>query len=257
MPDTEKKPVKIMDVNRRCPHFHWPIDKNQFSCGQYLQKVMPLHGKALRHVRIQAQSLHQAFPNATPRNIAKMILGGRDPPQVSLDSLRKVCSKAIEHFEDTGELGGDKRKGNSGAPRTVRTPGFLKKLKRSAKGKRGKSTRKLGLKFKASPRTVSRALHQDLKLKPYRRSKESRLKPHHLPLRVKSAKALRRNVGVEGKDWESVLNTDFSGKFRLVPPLNSRNDVVWDTSREGGLLRMGDGGGGRAVCTKNYSPLFV
>ena len=105
---------------------------------------MPLKGKPLALVRIQAQALHRTFPDETPRNIAKMILAGRDPPQVTLNSLRNICAKAMKHHDETGEWGGDKRKGNSGAPRTVRTPTFVRKIKRSAKGQRGKSTRKFG-----------------------------------------------------------------------------------------------------------------
>ena len=200
---------------------------------------MVLTGSTLKRVRVQAQSLHISFPLKTPRDIAKIILEGQNPPEVTLDSLRKTVSKAIGHFKKTGQFGGDARKGKSGRPRTVRTPGFIKKLKNASKAKRGKSTRKLSAKFGVSQQLVHKTLTDDIGFSPFRRSKESRLQPHHIIDRLRSARALRKHIGKRPEDWENVINTDFSGKIRLVRPLNSKNDVIWASSKEGQLKVSG------------------
>ena len=52
---------------------------------------------------------------------------------------------------------------------------------------------------------------------------------------MESAKKLLRKYGKEvrpGRQWARVVNTDFSAKIKLNPTHNTKNDIVWSTSRE-------------------------
>ena len=70
----------------------------------------------------------------SPTKIARAILDGRSPPDLSFDQLRKRVDRLLKKRDESGQIS-PKRSPGSGRPRTVNTPmnrGRVKKMKKKS-----------------------------------------------------------------------------------------------------------------------------
>ena len=69
--------------------------------------------------------------------------------------------------------------------------------------------------------------------KPYHKYRAHKLSQAHKERRVTFSKWMLKNFGSPraGRNLGLLINTDFSAKIRVNPTRNSKNDVVWATSR--------------------------
>ena len=70
----------------------------------------------------------------SPTKIARAILDGRGPPDLSFDQLRKRVDRLLKKRDESGQIS-PKRSPESGRPRTVNTPmnrGRVKKMKKKS-----------------------------------------------------------------------------------------------------------------------------
>ena len=108
--------------------------------------------------------------------------------------------------------------------------------------------------------------------KAYHKYKTQKLSGLHKINRVSSAEKLLRQYGAQyraGRSWSKLINTDFSAKIKVSPTRNSKNDIVWSTSRgdAGDLLESNEekfslgemiwGGVCSAGLIPRRSPIFV
>ncbi|CAF1514216.1 unnamed protein product [Rotaria sordida] len=149
-----------------------------------------------------------------------------------------------------------------GPPRTVRTAGAIKKVKK--KLQKGKvSTRKLAFALGMSRRSAQRILQDDLGCQPYKRLIEPALTEEHKEKRKKFANWIRTNF--RKQETLKILFSD-EKMFDIDGIYNTQNDRIWAASRD-----EADKQGGvhqkkkfpqkvmvwLGVCSKGVSPLVV
>ncbi|CAF1464854.1 unnamed protein product, partial [Rotaria sp. Silwood1] len=70
---------------------------------------------------------------------------------------------------------------------------------------------------------------------PYHRRTSSKVTEQNTVKRRKFARWPKRywklDPRVPGSKWQRLVNTDFSKPIRLTPQLNTKNDIIWSTSR--------------------------
>lgn len=148
---------------------------------------------------------------------------------VNMKTIRSFIRYNTEKFQHMGKCNG--HMGGNGRPQT--SVKIKLKVKKMAMNKKGASLRKISAQTGLSFKTVGNLLHK-MKLKPYHKYKTQKLSPTHKEARVKSAKKLLEMYGRDvrpGRRWARIVNTDFSAKIKLTPTRNSKNDIIWSTSR--------------------------
>ncbi|CAF3875757.1 unnamed protein product [Rotaria sordida] len=83
--------------------------------------------------------------------------------------------------------------------------------------------------------SVRRTLKEDIKLKPWKLTRSQKLSPIQREARVISAKKLLKKFGLNptrsNSKWKRLVNTDFSGRVSLLQKHNSKNNIIWSTSK--------------------------
>ena len=94
------------------------------------------------------------------------------------------------------------------------------------------SLRTIAQKTGVSYSSARRILHQS-NATPYHKYKTQKLGENHKARRVEFSKWMLKHFGCErsNKPLGRLINTDFSAKIKVNPARNSKNDVVWSTSR--------------------------
>ena len=107
-------------------------------------------------------------------------------------------------------------------------------IKRLSLNKENRGVRAVALQTGVSHMTVCRVLKR-AGAKPYHKYRTQKLTENHKQRRVGFAKWMLLNFGStrSGHNLRTLINTDFSAKIRVNPSRNSKNDVVWTTSRNG------------------------
>jgi hypothetical protein len=89
--------------------------------------------------------------------------------------------------------------------------------------------------LKSSYGTVHRALKNDIKLKPWKIPRAQKITPEQRNQRIKSAKKLLKKFRTKPtksySKWKRLINTDFSRQINLIQKNNSKNNVIWSTSK--------------------------
>ena len=148
-------------------------------------------------------------------------------PNMSDSTLLTIIKRTLRkgHVED---------KPRSGRPRSVRTPTFIKKVKRKFNKKKTPGLAKVAKKENCCVETLRKTLREDLNLKPLHRQKSSAVKERHFKDRLHAAQHLLREFGcdphAENSKWQILINSDFSGKISIKPVYNSKNAIVWAAS---------------------------
>ncbi|CAF4013267.1 unnamed protein product [Rotaria sordida] len=148
------------------------------------------------------------------------------------NSLLQNITYQLKKFHETGTT--PLRRSDSSRPPTASSKQVSNKLKRLVLNKRRRSTRNVAPKVNVSRSTVLRNLKKFAK--PYHRKTSSKITNEHRMKRKKFAFWLKQywklNPQVHSSKWQRLVNTDLSKSFRLTPQFNSKNDIIWSTSRQ-------------------------
>ncbi|CAF4663029.1 unnamed protein product [Rotaria sp. Silwood2] len=173
-------------------------------------------------------NLKKLNPSSGAPQLANFLQQSENPPSLQRRQLVTKIRRTLTR--NTIE---DKKR--SGHPATTSTSSFQQKIKTSLRLKKGASIRNVTSNLnrngiKCFERTVHRTARQ-LNLKWFKTRKSQKLTEDNKTRRVICAKQLRMKFGVEKKahkwKWNRLVNTDFSGKFTLLPFQNKRNDDIW------------------------------
>jgi hypothetical protein len=119
----------------------------------------------------------------------------------------------------------------SGKPRSKRTKSNIRKTRQRHLNKQNPGQRATANKLNISKSSVQRILKEDLKLKPYHKTRTSRITETYAASRLYSAKLLLKKYGINLRyqryQWNKMVITDFSGKIGMRQKNNSKNNVVY------------------------------
>jgi hypothetical protein len=100
--------------------------------------------------------------------------------------------------------------------------------------------------------SVRRALKEDIKVKPWKLTRSQKISPIQREARVIGAKKLLNKLGLKPTRSNSkrkrLVNTDFSGRVSLLQKHNSKNNIIWSTSKTTIPLAL------QSVHQEKYSP---
>ena len=221
-------------------------------------------------LKTQIEVYLQKFPNASTEDIKTWVKTGVQVPMLQ-GVKRKTLNKFIlfqkKKFQSTGSCA--KHRGGNGRPSTSNQT--VARVKNLAINKKNRSLRKVAERVGVSHMTAKRILKK-AGCKAYHKYKTQKLSELHKINRVSSAEKLLRQYGAQyraGRSWSKLINTDFSAKIKVSPTRNSKNDIVWSTSRgdAGDLLESNEekfslgemiwGGVCSAGLIPRRSPIFV
>jgi hypothetical protein len=186
-----------------------------------------------KKLREQILTLHDLHRKWSSSNIADELQNSDCPPL----QTRHALVRYINYTINRGTINPRRR---SGRPRTTRTKKFISLVKCNVENKRRKSIRKTdrllkSKQLKSSYGSVQRALKNDIKIKPWKITRAQKITSEQRNERIKSAKILLKRFGTKPtksySKWKRLINTDFSGHINLVQKHNSKNNVIWSTSK--------------------------
>ncbi len=146
--------------------------------------------------------------------------------------LFQFTNRNMRKFREQATL--DRKKGSGGSNKTPgKTVGRIKKL---IINKKGWGSRCVAAKVGVSHMTVCRIL-KTAGAHPYHRMKVQMMTDQHKEKRVEFSRWALQKYGtvVNGRTaWGHLVNTDFPAMVKQHGNLNSKNDVMWTNSKEGG-----------------------
>jgi hypothetical protein len=124
----------------------------------------------------------------------------------------------------------------SGRPRSKRTKSNIRKTRQRHLNRQNPGQRATADKLNTSKSSIQRILKEDLKLKPYHRTRTSRITKTHAESRLYSAELLLKKYGIhrtyQRYQWNNMMITDFSGKIGVRQKNNSKNNVVYAVDKQ-------------------------
>ncbi len=184
-------------------------------------------------LRNQILVLRELHENWSSRDIANELMNSDCLPSQTRYTLIRYVNYTIKR----GTIEARKR---TGRPRTTRTPRFISLVKYHRENKSGQSIRKTDDLFKknhvnSSYGSIRRALKEDIKIKPWKLTRSQKISPMQGEERINSAKKLLKKFGLKptrsNSKWKRCVNTDFSGRISLLQKHNSKNNIIWSTSK--------------------------
>jgi len=164
------------------------------------------------------------------KRIATNIWRNHDVDGLTYSGLLSLCKRTISRgtLED---------KPRSGRKKTARSNENIEQInQRHYHQAQNPGQRSTENRLEISLASVNRSIKTDLKLKPFRKFKSTKLTEENVKNRIKSAKTLLRQY--EGRSrskkfqWDFVINSDYSGKIGVTVVYNMKNNIVYGTSRE-------------------------
>jgi hypothetical protein len=201
-------------------------------------------------LRKQILVLHELHQNWSSSDIANELMNGDCPPSQTRQTLIRYVNYTIKR----GTIEARKR---TGRPRTTRTSIFISLVKDHMENKLGQSIRKTDELLKrnhvnSSYGSVRRTLKEDIKLKPWKLTRSQKIGPIQRAARVISAKKLLKKFWLKPTrsnfKWKRLVNTDFSGRVSLLQKHNSKNSIIWSTSKTTIPLAL------QSIHQEKYSP---
>lgn len=140
---------------------------------------------------------------------------------VDLNVSKKMVKSTLKRFYETGQLTDRKR---SGRPRTGRTPSKIKVVRERLRRNPARSIRKLAAELNMSTSTTHRLLHEDLRMRPFKKRKV-----HGLTEAQKVKRFQRSQVLL---DWHADDEIIFSDEkiFLLQESFNPQQHRNWAVS---------------------------
>lgn len=118
----------------------------------------------------------------------------------------------------------------SGRPRSKRTLLNIRKTRQRHLNVQNPGQRATANKLNMSQSSVQYILKNDLSLRPYHKTRASRITKEHAESRLNSAKTLLKRYGSRKSrfyQWDKMVITDFCGKIGVRQKHNSKNYVVY------------------------------
>ena len=221
-------------------------------------------------LRAQVEVYLQKFPHASTVEIKNWIRSGEQIPgveDISMNTMNRFILRLKKKFEASGNCA--KHAGGNGRPSISRA--IAARGKRLGINKKNRSLRNISEQTRISHQSVKNILNK-AGCKPYHKYKTQKMSDQHKINWVSSAQKLLRRYGSQyraGRSWSRLVNTDFSAKIKTCPTRNSKNDIIWSTSREaaGDLLESNEekfslgemiwGGVSSKGLIPKSSPIFV
>ncbi|CAF3859255.1 unnamed protein product [Rotaria sp. Silwood1] len=184
-------------------------------------------------LRKQILILHELHQNWSSSDIANELMNSDCPPSQTRQTLIRYVNYTIKR----GTIEARKR---TGRPRTTRTSIFISLVKDHMENNLGQSIRKTNDLLQknhvnSSYSSVRRTLKEDIKLQPWKLTRSQKISPIQREARVISAKKLLKKFGLNptrsNSKWKRLVNTDFSGRVSLLQKHNSKNSIIWSTSK--------------------------
>ena len=178
-------------------------------------------------------TLHELHQRWSPSDIANELQNSDCPPP----QTRRALVRFINYTIKRGTANARKRPGQ---PRTTRTAEFISLGRQHMENKPKQSIRKTDQslrkeQMKSSYGTIHRTLTCDIKIKPWKITRSQRINDVQQEKRVKSAKKLLKKFGNNptrsNSKWKRLINSDFSGRIKLVQNHNSENNIIWSTNK--------------------------
>ncbi|CAF3991926.1 unnamed protein product [Rotaria sp. Silwood1] len=164
------------------------------------------------------------------KRIATNIWKNHDIDGLSYTGLLSLCKRTISRgtLED---------KPRSGRKKTARSVENIEQInQRHYHQARNPGQRSTAIRLEMSLASVNRAIKTDLKIKPFRKFKSTKLTNDNVKNRMKSAKILLRKYGGSPRSkkflWDFVINSDYSGMIGLTAVYNMKNNIVYGATRE-------------------------
>lgn len=178
--------------------------------------------------------LHNLYTTWSSYKIAKFIHSSDhlELRQSTFECIKKATQRCLQRILNTGSV---KRLSGQGRKRSVQTEENIRAVVNVAKNSKV-SANKTAQRLNMSSRSVRRILKSS-NLKPYHSRRTSRITVNHTQARLRFSRYLLNKYGHNplinrGIELTRIVNTDFSQKFKLFPLPNTKNRVIWSSSRQ-------------------------
>ena len=185
-------------------------------------------------LKVEMETYKRKFPTAKAAKVLKFLLDWDQRWNLRDDfvDLRKFVQYKVKKFNQYGYCA--KHRGGNGPKTRVTTAEMQAKVKKLCINKKSRSIRNTACILHCG-QTAVHVMLKKLGAKAYHKRKVQRMTDEHKKGRVKFAIWALKHYGKEVKGrspWMYLVNSDFSAFIRTHGTVNTKNDIIWSTSRD-------------------------
>ena len=185
-------------------------------------------------LKIQIEAYLTKFADPTLKDVKKWLFEGTTPGREVLSNINYRTLQSFINYQMKKFKNGKfciSHKGGNGRPRINKQK--VKRVKNLILNKENQSSRSVAARVGICQKSVVNIMKRE-NCKAYHKYKVQKLTEVHKEKRLTFAREMLSKWGLTVKadrKWGRLVNSDFSAKIRISSATNTKNDIVWSSSR--------------------------